>query len=104
MDYDNTNRGALFKNEKKAKDTHSDYNGNINVEGVEYWIDAWVKEGRDTGKKFFSLSVKPKQPKKDYDNEDVLNDKDERGTYGGLEDVIPFAWVGIGMTLLVGLL
>ena len=59
-DYDDRNRGALFKNERKENEKHSDYNGNINVEGQEYWINAWIKEAKGSGKKFMSLSVKPK--------------------------------------------
>ena len=58
--YDNTNRGALFKNEQKEQDTHADYNGSINIEGKEYWLNAWVNEAKQSGKKFFSLSVKAK--------------------------------------------
>ena len=60
MEYDNTNKGSLFKNDQKQQDTHADYNGSINIEGVEYWLNAWVKESKKDGKKFFSLSVKPK--------------------------------------------
>ena len=60
MEYDNTNRGSLFKNERKEQDSHSDYNGSINIEGAEYWLNAWIKESKKDGKKFFSLSVKPK--------------------------------------------
>jgi hypothetical protein len=57
-DFDNTNRGALFKNNRREKDTHPEYNGSINVDGHDYWISAWVKEGKSG--KFFSLSVKRK--------------------------------------------
>jgi uncharacterized protein (DUF736 family) len=58
-DYDNTNRGVLFKNEKKESDRHADYRGNINVDGKEFWLDAWIKTSK-AGKKFMSLSIKPK--------------------------------------------
>jgi hypothetical protein len=60
-DYDNTNRGALFKNTKREKDTHPEYNGTVNIEGAEYWISAWVKDGKSG--KFFSLSFKAKEDK-----------------------------------------
>ena len=64
MSYDNTNSGMLSRNEKKEKDTHPDFKGSVNVEGREYWLSAWVKEGKPGGKmegrKYFSLSVTPK--------------------------------------------
>ncbi len=59
-EYDNTNRGALFKNDKKEKDSDADYRGNINIDGKEFWLNAWIKESKKDGKKFMSLSVKPK--------------------------------------------
>lgn len=62
-DYDNTNRGALFKNDRKEKDSHPDWNGSINVEGVDYYLNAWVKDGKKG--KFFSLSIKPKGERKE---------------------------------------
>lgn len=58
MSYDNTNRGTLGKNQRREKDTHPEYTGKINVDGVDYWLSAWVKDG-PTGK-FFSLALKPK--------------------------------------------
>jgi hypothetical protein len=52
------NSGALFKNHDKADPKHADYNGSINVDGTDYWINGWIKEGARG--KFLSLSVKPK--------------------------------------------
>lgn len=60
--FDNNNRGALFKNDRKESDSHPGYTGTINVAGVDYWLSAWVKEGNKG--KFFSLSVKPKDAPK----------------------------------------
>lgn len=60
--YDNTDRGVLFKNDRKEQDSHPDYRGSINVGGQELWLSAWIKEGQKG--KFMSLSVKPKEDKK----------------------------------------
>jgi uncharacterized protein (DUF736 family) len=62
-EYDNTNRGALFKNDKKEEENHPDYRGSINVKGTEFWLDAWIKESK-AGRKYMSLSVKPKEAPK----------------------------------------
>jgi uncharacterized protein (DUF736 family) len=63
-DFDNTNRGVLFNNkDKKTQDSHPDYSGSINFNGVDCWLSGWIKESKD-GKKFFSLSVKPKDAPK----------------------------------------
>ena len=58
MAFDNTNRGTLSKNDRKEKPTHADYRGQITVDGKDYWLDAWLKDGPKG--KFISLSVKPK--------------------------------------------
>lgn len=58
-EYDNTDRGVLFKNDRKEQDNHPDYKGSINVGGTELWLSAWIKEGQKG--KFMSLSVKPKE-------------------------------------------
>lgn len=57
--YDNTNRGALFRNNSKEQDNHPDHTGSINIDGKEYYLNAWIKTSQN-GNKFFSLSVKPK--------------------------------------------
>lgn len=56
--YDNS--GALFKNDKQGNATWADYKGSITIDGEEYWLSAWIKEGKDG--KFMSLAVKPKGP------------------------------------------
>lgn len=58
-DYDNTNKGVLFRNEDKQEDRHADYRGSINVDGKEFWLDAWLRKSKQ-GKTFMSLRVKPK--------------------------------------------
>jgi hypothetical protein len=57
--FDDTNRGVLFRDDKKTKETDRDYSGTINVNGEEFWLSAWVKTSK-AGRKFMSLSVKPK--------------------------------------------
>lgn len=54
-DYDNTNKGALFTNERKETDKHPDVNGKLNVAGVEHWISGWWKQGKKG--EFLSLSL-----------------------------------------------
>ena len=79
MEYDNTNRGQLFKNDRKDDAKFPDYKGSINVEGIDYWLSAWIKVSKD-GQKFMSLSIKNKsadaspnkKPKKaEFDDSDI---------------------------------
>lgn len=60
-EHSNENRGAIWRNEKKEKDTHPDFTGSLNVGGVEYWVSAWKrKEGAAAKAPALSFSVKPK--------------------------------------------
>lgn len=62
MGYERRNGdGVLFKNDRKQQDNQPDYTGNCLINGVEMDIGAWVKTARESGKKFFSLSIRPKQ-------------------------------------------
>lgn len=54
--FDNTNTGAIFKNDKKA-DNHPDYKGKINVDGIDKEIALWVKTSKDGSKTFFSAKI-----------------------------------------------
>jgi hypothetical protein len=60
MSFDNTNRGALFKNDRREKETDADYRGGINIDGRDFWLNAWIKESK-AGGKYMSLSVRPKE-------------------------------------------
>ena len=57
--YDDTNRGVMFDNDKGDNPNRPDFKGTINVEGTEYRISAWHKKSRG-GVPFISLSVQPK--------------------------------------------
>lgn len=61
MDYDNTNRGSIWKNDRKEKETQPDFKGSINVEGTEFWVSAWKrKEGGNPNAPALSFSVTKK--------------------------------------------
>ena len=79
MDYDNELQGALFRNDSKSKDTDRDFQGEVTVEGKEYWISSWINEGKG-GRKYFKLKLKPKdaapakpatQQSNSFTNEDI---------------------------------
>ena len=53
------NSGILSRNARKEKPNHPDHTGTAEIDGNQYWVSAWVKEGKDG--KFFSLSFKPKE-------------------------------------------
>ena len=43
---ENVNRGAIFKNDSKQKETHPDYRGKINWGGVDIEVSMWIKESK----------------------------------------------------------
>ena len=59
-EFDNTNRGSLFKNDRKEEEKQPDMTGTINIDGVEYWISGWKRVSK-AGSGFISLSVRPRQ-------------------------------------------
>ena len=53
------NSGAIFKAKPNENPNWPTHEGSCMVNGAEFYISAWVKQGK--GGKFFSLAFKPKQ-------------------------------------------
>ncbi|CAB4188141.1 hypothetical protein UFOVP1165_34 [uncultured Caudovirales phage] len=64
MSYDNDNKGAVWKNLKREKDTHPHWTGSAMINGVDYWVNAW-KKADDANEKApsikFSFTAKEKR-------------------------------------------
>jgi hypothetical protein len=56
-EYDNTNKGSLFKNDKGDNPKRPDYQGKINIDGTEYRLSAWVQTPKKGGAKYMALKV-----------------------------------------------
>lgn len=61
IDFDNTNKGVLFKNDKEGVEGRPDYKGKLDVNGEEMQIAGWIRKSKK-GVSFMSLSVHP-EPK-----------------------------------------
>lgn len=51
--------GSLFKNTRKEKDSHPDYQGKAIINGQPVYVSAWLKEGKNG--QFLSLAFKNRQ-------------------------------------------
>lgn len=86
MEYDNNCRGVLFKNDRKVEgDKKPEYTGSLNVDGVEFFLDAWLKVGK-SGAKFMSVSVK----RKDKQTSAPPAAKPVSSGFDDMDDDIPF--------------
>ena len=66
MPYDNTNRGSVWKNKRKEKDTHPDFTGSLNVDGVEFWVNAWRrKDDASPDSPALTFTVRPKEARQE---------------------------------------
>lgn len=43
-EYDNTNTGIMFQNDKGGNEKRPDWKGSLDIDGVAYWISGWEKE------------------------------------------------------------
>ena len=58
-EFDNTNRGVLFRNDKQGNDKRPDYKGKANINGTDVRVSGWVRQSKDGQSKFLSLSFEP---------------------------------------------
>ena len=80
-EYDNTNKGALYKNDKDGVETRPDYTGKINVNGKDFRLAAWIKKGQNGT--FMSLNVSEFQQKE-------APKKSQTGGLAEMDDDLPF--------------
>jgi hypothetical protein len=62
------NSGLLGDNDRKLKDSHPDKKGSCIIDGVEYWISGWDKDGQYGP--FVSLAFQKKEDAKKYSEAD----------------------------------
>ena len=81
--------GAIFKNDKKQKETHPDYNGKIlDPNGKEWELSLWVKKSA-AGNSYFSVAVKEPY-KKDAVDAMVDHAKSKNGILDEDDNDLPF--------------
>ena len=75
--FDNTNTGAIWGNKDRKTDKHPTHTGSLNVEGVEYWVSAWVGD-KSKNQPALSFKIQKKEakqvksaPKQEIDNSDI---------------------------------
>jgi hypothetical protein len=94
MAFDNTNRGSIWPNKKKRPDKQdADFTGSINVNGVEYWLNAWKrKEGASPDSPSLSFTVRPKdeQPRQATKAAPDRPDQTSSSRNADMDDDIPF--------------
>jgi uncharacterized protein (DUF736 family) len=57
-EHDNTNTGALFRNDKGENPKRPDYRGKIDVEGRSFKVSGWIRESK-AGQKYMRLALEP---------------------------------------------
>jgi len=79
------NTGAIFKNDKKAKETHPDYRGKIIANGKEMEIALWMKTSAK-GVRYFSVSLN--EPYVPVEEQQAIPERTPTGD--SIDDDLPF--------------
>lgn len=83
--YDDKNKGAIWKNDKRETDRHPHFTGTANIDGVEFYVSAWKRDAGASEKApalRFAFTVKGRKDNAKPDNH--ARDTDD------LNDDIPF--------------
>jgi len=84
-EYDNTNRGSIWKNEEKKTEKHPDFTGSANIDGTDYRVSAWKrKDGANPKAPALSFSFRAK------DGDERKTSEPEPKQEEFQEDEIPF--------------
>ena len=87
--YDNTNKGQIWGNDKKTTDSHPDLRGSINIEGVEYWLSCW-KRAPGANPKSPALRMSAERKEQQPQTQAPQATQSTQPTDGNFDDDIPF--------------
>ena len=92
------NSGTLFVNDRKEKDSQPDRTGTALIDGVEYWVSGWIKQGKNG--QFLSIAFKRRDVQQPTHRQPSISERampkgprypDDRITTGRQDDSeIPF--------------
>lgn len=80
--------GSIFKNDRKEKESQPDFNGSCRIDGTDYWISMWSKQGRSGN--FFSLAFKKKDGTTARPEQQNETTKAFVASQRNLDDEVPF--------------
>jgi hypothetical protein len=82
------NSGTLGRNKRKEKETHPDHKGQATIDGVDYWISGWVRDGTDG--RFFSLAFERKDKERSMTSSSKPVTAKSASPVDGEDNDIPF--------------
>lgn len=56
-EFNDVNRGVIFHNDRKEKQTQPDMRGTINVDGIWYWVASWLPAPNTKAPQTLALTV-----------------------------------------------
>jgi len=77
------NKTNLFRNDRKEQETHADWQATVEIDGKNYYINGWDKQGSKGP--FISLSFKEKVTKLDN-----MRNEQQAPTQSFDDDTSPF--------------